>query len=294
MQHGDGRKPGIEQEWPWLDERPVFTTDGRRGMRVSRVPWGAELPPLRAWHVGLVAGLALSTGGAVAGFGLVVASRLAGLGGWWWLALGVPALLVGVVLCIGVYVDGTEATMRASATALLIWTGLLGGVAIGLGVLAWWWGLRADLPDDGWSTVADGAAVHGRILAVVALCAAVACLVVALCAVRGVRSARREVVRILRLRAQGARRPGVVVGLPDPNRWNEGGAVPIRYDDGGGPRAVSVRLNSSASRIPVRGSAVIVFTDGDDLLVELDPERPVTYLAHHAAYESSSGDGGGG
>lgn len=289
----------MDQEWPWLEERPVFTTGRERGLRVTRVPWGVDLAPLRPRFVGLVVASAVGTGLTIAGGGLVAATQAAGLGpvGWWWLALAVPALLLTVYLYAGVHVEGTELIMRRSAHALVVCAGLLGGAAIGLGLLAVWWPQGAGDTSSGPGGPADvgsGQLWNAGALGAAAPVAAAACLLVTLLAVRGVRHARSDVRRILRLRTSGARHPGVVAGLPDPGRWADGGDVPVRYEDDGGPRTIRVRLNSTASRIVVRGTAVIVLTDDDgDLLVELDPDRPVTYLADHRAYDRPSGGEGG-
>ncbi|AXK35347.1 hypothetical protein DVA86_24570 [Streptomyces armeniacus] len=88
---------------------------------------------------------------------------------------------------------------------------------------------------------------------------------------------------------------GFLAGLPDPSDWNRGGDVPVRYQDDAGEHFVRARLNTYAHRIPVPGTHVNVFTDGDgdgDLLVELDRAHPLEYHPDNRPYESDSSGGG--
>ncbi|MGW2653636.1 hypothetical protein ACWC1D_08235 [Streptomyces sp. NPDC001478] len=157
----------------------------------------------------------------------------------------------------GVYVEGVPLMMRERPRNLLLLVGLFGGVARGLAALG----------------ALNGA--EGVLLLVVAA-AAFGCAVAGAFAVRGIRRARRDVVRILRLRASGTAYAGTITALPDPRTWNHGGDVPVRYRDGGdGPEhTVTVHVNTWAHEIPVPGTRVIVRRDeGGDLLVELDPAQ---------------------
>ncbi|NYI92290.1 hypothetical protein HNR02_005665 [Amycolatopsis endophytica] len=278
----------------------MFTTRGEKGGNVTRVPPGVALQPMRGGFVLLVAGLALAAGAVIAGIGLVFVSLAEGFGpaSWWWLALGVPATALTIFLLAGVYVTGTELIMRENPRNLIIAAALLGGTVPGLGALSIWWFWRGsdivlhpeliDYP--GWNRELIQ---QGLICGAGSAAAAIGCLVLALIAVRGARRARRDVARILRLRATGGPRPGIIIALPDPATWNHGGDVPIRYqDDSGGERTIRVRLNTYAHEIPVPGTPVIVFTDGDDLLVELDSDHPVEYHPDNRPYESDTSGGG--
>ncbi|RBM11795.1 hypothetical protein DEH69_21145 [Streptomyces sp. PT12] len=248
----------------------------------------------------LVVGLAVSAGLAIAGTGLAVAgsSEDHGPDSWWWLALGIPAAAVAVFFLAGVYIRGMELMMRERPRTLVLLTGLLGGVALGLAALAAWWARRANdiglhpelIEYDGWNR---GQLANAVVFATGALAAAAACLITALFAIRGVRRARRDVARILRLRATGTRRAGVVAALPDPKGWDRGGDVPIRYQEETGEQLIRMRVNTYAHKIPVPGTPVIVFTDASgDLLVELDPDYPLEYHPDNHPYESDSGGGG--
>ncbi|MET2716964.1 hypothetical protein ABXV03_14630 [Streptomyces harbinensis] len=299
-QAGGERGLGMAEEWPWLKDRPVFTTHGEKHGNVTRVPHGASLEPLGPAFVLLVAALAVSTGLAVAGVGLVVAGFSDGLGpvSWWWLALGGPAAGLAVFFLAGVYIRGMELIMRERPRALVLLTGLFGGVALGLAALAAWWAWRASdlrlapelIAYDGWNR---GQVANATVFATGALAVAAAGALVAPFAVRGVRRARRDAARILRLRETGVRRMGIVAALPDPKGWDQGGDVPIRYQDDTGERTIPVRVNTWAHQIPVPGTPVVVFTDGTgDLLVELDPDHPLEYHPDNRPYESDSSGGG--
>ncbi|UZF48509.1 hypothetical protein [Rhodococcus rhodochrous] len=290
----------MTEEWPWLNDQPVFTTSGEKHGNVTRVPYSASLEPVSAGFVFLVIGLAVSTGLAIAGIGLVIAGFSDGLGpvSWWWLALAIPGAALAVFLFSGVYIRGMELFMRERPRSLTLLTGILGGTALGLAALAAWWAWRAGdiahypylLEYDGWNR---GQWFNVALFGLGAAIVAVACLTTAAFAVRGARRARRDVTRILRLRATGIRWPGVVAALPDPKGWDRGGDVPIQYQDETGQHTITVRVNTWAHEIPVPGTQVIVFTDADgDLLLELDPDHPLEYHPDNRPYESDSSGGG--
>ncbi|ALX65988.1 hypothetical protein [Microbacterium sp. XT11] len=277
----------MAEEWAWLEDGPVFSPRGERRSRTVRVPHGVTLAPIGAGYMGLVAAFAVSVGLAVAGSGLLFDTAVTDgeAVGWWWLVLAVPAVLAAVFTASGVFVEGTERIMKSSTLALIVFSALAGGSAIGLGLIAANAGLIRP-----WSGREAGEAVVPGTLA--SLCA-LATAVLAALAVSSARRARAEVARVLRLRATAPRYAGMITALPDPARWHEGGDVPIRYEDDRGEHTVVVRLNSYAHEIPVPGSRVIVFRDEDGgLHVELDPEHPVRYTPHSRRYDSDTSGGG--
>lgn len=272
-----------EEPWPWLDDRPVFTTRGEKGGNATRVPAGAVLDPIRPGLALLVIGLAAGTGSAIAGAGLIIAGLSeVGAAALWWLTLVVPAVALSVVCGAGVFVRGMELFMRERPRTMLLSVGLLAGPAAGLGALS----VRSVLGDGGAATAATVLGVESAVAAV----AAGVCLGLA---ARGARRARQDVRRILRLRVSGARWQGEITGLPDPTTWDRGGDVPVRYRDDRGDHTIQVRLNTYAHEIPVPGTAVTDFSDGDgDLLVELDPDQPLEFHPDNRPYESDSSGGG--
>lgn len=288
----------MTEEWPWLTNPPTFTTHGEKHGNVTLVPDGAVLEPLGLELLRLVLGLAIGVALTVAGVGLILASLSEDFGpaSWWWLALAVPAATLAVFALAGVHVRGMELLMRERPRTLLLASGLLGGTAAGLFVLAAWWVWRAtdslyahETAFAGWG---DQRVSQAVLLGSLAPAAAVACVITGAAAVRGVRRARTDVARILRLRATGTRISGFVAALPDPADWDEGGDVPVRFGEGDAARVITVRLNTTPTRIPVPGTRVIVFTEDDDLLVELDPEQEIEYHPHSSRYETSQSGGG--
>ncbi|MEU0703363.1 hypothetical protein ABZ513_21465 [Streptomyces bacillaris] len=266
----------LDEEWPWLEDRPVFTTGGEKGGNVTVVPAGAVLKPLtwRFWLyvVGFVASVAL----VVVGIWLVISGPqgASSSGSWWWLALALPAAGSTLFWFAGIYIEGMHRIMRERPRNLLLLAGLLGGGALGLAVPAVLGGARAVVP-----TVSLSAFCAGT----------------AFCAARGIRRARKDVTRILRLRATGTTHTGVIAALPDPKTWSSGGNVPVRYRDSstGAERTVTVRVNTWAHEIPVPRTRVIVYTDKDgDLVVELDPAHPVQYFSDSRRYEQDTSGGG--
>ncbi|MFD0557082.1 hypothetical protein FB566_2337 [Stackebrandtia endophytica] len=290
----------MSDEWPWAEKQPVFTTNGEKGGSVTRVPHGVALTPLRPGFLVLVLGFTISFGLMISGVGLVFASMAEEFGpaAWWWLALGIPSGLLTVFLLSGMYVTGTELIMRNTPRNMIILTGTLAGTAIGLSAIAGWWSWRASdiglhpqvIKYDGWN---HHQLLQADLCLAGAAIAAIACLVIAVIALRGAHRARGDVRRILRLRNSGSRHEGVVAGLPDTDGWNMGSTVSIRYRDQRGDHTRRVRINTTPSKIPVPGTPLIVFVGADDdLLIEIDPDHPLEYHPNSGAYETSS-DGGG-
>lgn len=238
------------------------------------MPHGVEPARLDAGYLAVVGGFALAIGAVVFATGMLVTTAVAGgeAAGWWWLALAVPAAAAALVAFSGVFAEGTARIMVASTVALVGWTGVAAGAAIGTAALA--------------VTTNGPAPVIAALLALTAVALGVL-------AAASTRRARREVARILRLRADPAPAKGMITALPDPATWNHGGDVPVRYDPGDGERTVTVRMTSYAHEIPVRGTRVWVYGDGTgDVHVELDPQHPPVYEKNSRPYESDDSGGG--
>ncbi|WP_444971579.1 hypothetical protein [Streptomyces sp. SAI-25] len=266
----------MDEEWPWLEDRPVFTTGSEKGGNVTVVPAGAVLKPL-TWRFWLyVVGFVMSVALVVVGTWLVIRSPQGAFASrsWWWLALTLPAAGSALFWFAGIYIEGMHRIMRERPRNLLLLAGLLGGGALGLAVPA----------------VLGSAEAVAPTAVLTALCAGTG-----FCATRGIHRARKDVTRILRLRATGTTHTGVITALPDPRTWSSGGDVPVRYQDSstGAERTVTVRVNTWAHEIPVPGTRVIVRTDNDgDLLVELDPAHPPQYFSDSRRYEQDTSGGG--
>jgi MFS family permease len=282
-------------EWPWLDEQPVFTTRGERGGNVPRVPADAVLEPVRASYVMIVAAFAMCLGFALAGVAVLVASLSEGLGAasWWWLALAVPGAALALFFFAGAYTRGMELFMRERARNLVVLAGLFGALAVGLGALAAWWVARGAAHPVGRESGLSSEPSNALWLGIAALAALALCLVATWFAARSARRARRDVARILRLRTEVRPVTGIVAKLPDPESWNHGGDVPIRYEDAAGWHTLTVRVNTWAHEIPVVGTRVLVYLDAaGEPLVELDPAHPVAFHPDSRAYESDTSGGG--
>lgn len=278
----------MTEEWKWLDEPPVFSVERKRWRNVVRVPHGVTLAPLGARYVGVVVAFALSIGVTIAASGFIIERAMAmqDAVGWWGLAVAVPALAVAVFTGSGVYVDGTERIMMTSALAFVLLAALFCGVAVGFALSAVNQTSLVPWSNDGYIAAAATLQIPA------AICAATGVVFVIL-AVSSVRAARADVRRVLRLRQTGRRQGGVITRRPEPETWDDGGDVPIRYGAGVEERAIVTRMNTYAHRIPVPGSRVIVFTDSDgSLLVEIDPEHPLEFIANSSPYESDTSGGG--
>lgn len=274
------------EEWEWLETGPVFSDRDRRGGRVVRVPHGVSLAPVGGAWMLTIAMFAVSGGILFAAVGFLIGSvfREGQPEGWWWLALVITAGALMLFFFSGTFATSTERAMQPRSVGLISATGAAVGVAIGLGILAV--DAEGGLP---WSEPRG----HAGPLALLATGVALVALILAVLSIVAVRDARREVRRILELRASGSAVAGMVMALPDPKTWSGGGEVPIRYDDGTGERVVPVRLTAYAHEIPVRGTRVIVRSGAaGGILVEFDPEHPPAYTPHRSRYEQDSSGGG--
>lgn len=272
----------MSDEWPWAETEPVFSARGRREMQVPRVPHGVVPATLGPAYVGTVVGFAIAVGVVGIGVGMLAGAVIcdAEAAGWWWLALILPAGFVALFFFSGIYVDGTEATMVPAAVALTAGTGAAAGLGLASALLALIGRHHAVLLTPELLRVTAAALAGGAVL--LGVCARVA-----------VRRARRDVQRILDLRAHTAPVAGMILALPDPKTWNGGGDIPVRYDPGSGERVITVRMTTDAHEIPVRGSLVHVFDDGSgDVHVELDPQHPPIYEQNSRPYERDDSGGG--
>lgn len=277
----------MTEEWPWLEERPVFSTRGESGSKVARVPPDATRRPIGAEYLGILCGFMICVGLAIPGTGLAFGTALADeeAAGWWWLALAIPAAIGGVFSFSGLFVEGTERIMKSSALGMVYLVGVLGGLSIAFAALSLWHA-RTHPWTGRFRTETDFFVIATTVCAL-------ACVVSAVLAVRSVRRAQRDVDRVLRLGRSTRRYEGFVARLPDPAEWNDGGDVPIRYRDEHEAHTIRVRLNTYAHTIPVVGSRVIVFVGADgDMLVELDPQHPPEFYPHSSRYESDTSGGG--
>lgn len=278
----------MAEEWKWLDDPPVFSVERKRWRNVVRVPHGITLLPLGPGYLGVVVGFTLSIGVSIAaaGFTFERAAAMQDAVGWWGLAVALPALAVAIFTASGVYVDGTERIMMTSALTNVMLAALFNGVAVGFALAAV--NQTSLVPWSNGGYIGDAPAL----LIPAAICA-VAGVIFVIFAVRSVRVARADVARVLRLRQTGRRQEGVITRRPDPESWNEGGDVPIRYGTGSDERVVVARVNTYAHRIPVPGSRVTVFTDADgSLLIEVDQEHSLEFIANSSPYESDTSGGG--
>lgn len=276
------------EDWPWTDFGPTYSAPGRRRGLVQ-VPYGTPLPAVGAGYVGTVMLFAIGLGLCLTGILLWFQTVVIGddPAGWWWLALVVPAGLVAVIWGSGTYAEGMERTMSAAATWRIIIAAAAGTVFIPTVVGL----IRADRSTPVFAGFARAAEAEWFLLAGgVALTLLVVFVPLA---IRTVRRARAEVVRIKRLRATGRRVPGMVLDLPDPKPWPSRADVSMRIEDPAGERVVRMRLNTAGStQIPVRGTRLIILIgESGDLHVELDPEHPPVFLKNTRDYESSA-DGG--
>ncbi|OMC34539.1 hypothetical protein A5740_09620 [Mycobacterium sp. GA-1841] len=108
--------------------------------------------------------------------------------------------------------------------------------------------------------------------------------IVTFAAWQGIRYTRRRQRRLASLRRHGVRSPGELRNVKFLKRWTADDpqfTVTIAFDAPTGRRVVAANMVAHHSRVPLAGSAVVVFSAphdaGDDVLIELDPAEPPKY-----------------
>ncbi|MFB7251981.1 hypothetical protein [Microbacterium sp. NPDC056234] len=204
----------------------------------------------------------------------------------WWIPLAFGATWVLITLIPGTYAlfeddfgNSASVGIRAATTS----------VSAGLSAATFAWSVPVAGHSD--SFIAELAVLlrwGATGAAVVAACAALLVLT-------GIHGARREIARILLLREDARRVAGEIVTVPDPKQWileRPQFRIGVRFYDGASPRTIDVWMSTSADRVPVRGSGVLVYLGGGTTHVEADPDSPMTFSSDVSRYTAPSGGGG--
>ncbi|WP_243224682.1 hypothetical protein [Microbacterium sp. CIAB417] len=279
------------REEVWWEDGPIFSTT-RAGSRIVSVGPDADLPRLDAVQVLMLAIAPVFCGILIA---LVLPASfppLAAALGWsawhllWWIPLVLGAAWMLITVVPACYALLEEAFGQASlAMRGATWI-VAGGTAIAL--LVWSWLLSgnrepfiADLaPFVGWGAAASAVVAVGALL-------------LFLLSVSSVRRVTRE---ILQLRAHGRHLPGEVAIVPDPSLWilaRPQFRIEVRFVDGERRRTITAAMSTTAHRVPLPGSPVLVLVSPHGRThVEPDPDRPLDFATDISRYTAPSGEGG--
>ncbi|OMB98500.1 hypothetical protein A5733_07795 [Mycobacterium sp. NS-7484] len=122
------------------------------------------------------------------------------------------------------------------------------------------------------------------VMALVSVVFALGAAIVTVTAWQGIRYTRRRQRWLVSLRRHGVRSPGELRNVTFLKRWTADDpqfTVTIAFEAPTGRRVVTASMVAHHSRVPLAGSAVVVFSAphdaGDDVLIELDPAKPPKY-----------------
>ena len=206
-------------------------------------------------------------------------------------ALGSPwavvaALVLGyfaIIQSIGIHSHAKAAFGQARVAGLLAWLPVIGGHAVGA---PWWLFASLDaepMPSFDLSHIATASEIPRELGAVIGATFG-AWAVVILCRLPGALHHARSRQQVLeRLRRSGTRHEGVLTQVRFSNVWVHDEpffTVEVSYDAAGETRVVPARMRTSADRVPVVGTRMVVLADGHgSVCVELDDTAEAVFEA---------------
>ncbi|MGG4146043.1 hypothetical protein ABEW34_23350 [Paenibacillus algorifonticola] len=289
-QHKHGQQAHIEM-------LPLFSTTDKNG-RMTMLRLGHRVgraAPLMPWL--LTAAALWSLTGSVPFGALLGMAPTPSIG----MLLGHP-ITVGVAVLLlfvaigttgGVYSRAIEQFGQTRVAGLFATLSVTGGLAAVAGVLLLWT-LTSDLsrPFD-LEAIATSPTIPLELGAVVGACFALWAAITLLRLPGSIAHARRRQADIERLRVEGSSCTGTLTALNFTNSWLFNFplfTVEVNYIVDGAPRVVSAHMRTSADRVPIVGSRMIVLTDGRGTThVELDLASGATFEPDVGKYAPSDG-----
>ncbi|GBF75542.1 hypothetical protein PA598K_03959 [Paenibacillus sp. 598K] len=259
----------------------------RPGRRVGRAA------PLMPWL--LTAGALWSLTGAVP-FGALLGmaptatiNRL--LGHPVTVGVAVLLLLVAISTTGTLYSRAMEQFGQTRVAGRLAALSVTGGLAAGAGALLLWM-LTSDpsRPFD-LEAIATSPTIPRELGAVVGACLALWAAITLLRLPGSIAHARQRQADIARLRVEGLSYAGTLTAVTFTHSWMRNDPlfkVEVSYTFDGAPRVVSAHMRTSAERVPLVGSRMIVLTDGRGVThVELDLASGATFEPNVEKYAPS-------
>jgi len=285
MRHAaEGQQKHGQQEH--IETLPLFSTTDKNGRMTMLRPGRSvgRAAPLMPWL--LTAGALWSLTGTVPFGALLGMAPTPAIN----MLLGHPATVCVAVLLLfvavgttgGVYSRSIEQFGQTRVAGLFATLSVTGGLAAVAGVLLFWT-LTSDLarPFD-LEAIATSPTIPPELGAVIGASFALWAAITLLRLPGSIAHARRRQADIERLRVEGLSCTGTLTAVCFTNCWIYNlpiFTVEVNYIVDGAPRVVSAHMRTSADRVPVVGSRMIVLTDDRGIThVELD-------LASGAAFE---------
>lgn len=207
--------------------------------------------------------------------------------------VAVVLLFVATGATVGVYSRAVEQFGQNRVAGLFATLAVTGGLAVGAGVLLLW--MLASDPSRPFDleAIATSPTIPPEFGAVVGAGFALWAAVALLRLLGSIAHARRRQADIERLRVKGSSFTGTLTTVSFTNCWLFDlplFTVEVGYIVDGAPRVVSAHMRTSADRVPVVGSRMLVLTDDRGTThVELDPSNGATFEPDVRKYAASEG-----
>lgn len=291
------KRDAAEDQQEHIETLPLFSTTDtggrmtvlRSGRRVGRAA------PLLPWLLAAAALWALTGSvpfGALLGLAPTPAIRML-LGHPVTVGVAVVLLFVAIGVTGGVYSRAVEQFGQIRVAGLFAMLAVAGGLAADAGVLLLW-----TLTSDPWrpfdlEAIATSPTIPPELGAVVGAGFALWAAIVLLRLPGSIAHARRRQADFERLRVEGSSFTGTLTAVSFANTWLFNYpmfTVEVGYIVNGAPRVVSAHMRTSADRVPVVGSRMLVLTDDRGTThLELDPSNGASFEPDVRKYAPSDG-----
>jgi MFS family permease len=291
----EGQQKHGQQEH--IETLPLFSTTDKNG-RMTMLPPGRRVgrsAPLMPWLLTAAVLWALTGSvpfGALLGMAPTPAISMV-LGHPVTVGIAVLLLFVAISMTATSYSRSIEQFGQTRVAGLFATLSVTGGLAAVAGILLFWT-LTSDLsrPFD-LEAIATSQTIPLELGAVVGASFALWAAIALLRLPGSIAHARRRQVDIERLRKEGLSCIGTLTALHFTNSWLFNlpiFTVEVHYIVDGAPRVVSAYMRTSADRVPVVGSILVVLTDDRGTThVELDQESGATFEPDVGKYAPSDG-----
>lgn len=207
--------------------------------------------------------------------------------------VAVVMLFIAISVTMGLYSRASEQFGQIRVAGLFATLAVTGGLVAVAGVLLLWTLTSNPSRPFDLEAIATSPTIPPELGAAVGAALALWAAIALLRLPGSVAHARRRQADIERLRAEGSSFIGTLTAVSFANHWLFDlpvFTVEVSYIVDGAPRVVSAHMRTSADRVPLVGSRMLVLTDGRGTAhVELDPSNGVTFEPDVRKYAPSDG-----